>query len=309
MIEEPLVTVNILSFNRKDELRNTLNQVYEQDYKNIEVIVVDNASSDGSAEMVKSEFPQVQLIQLEKNIGIAGWNEGFKAAKGEFILVLDDDSYPLSGSIINGIEKFYSSSNLGIVAFKVFDLNMNETDSIYLQENNLLYFIGCAALIKKSIFYEVGFFSKILFIYEHEIDFTIRVINSGYSIILINQSRIIHTRNKLNRKLRNNYDDRRIYYRTRNILIILTKYFPLKIVGLRIIRIIIGRLWFGLKNQCFLIISKAILDYLFLLSRIMLDKTIITKQTIIYYDNGKFAGGFFFIDDSGGNRRPKWLSR
>ncbi len=70
MNENPLVTVNILSFNRKDELRNTLTKVYEQDYKNIEVIVVDNASSDGSAEMVKNEFPEVQLIQLAKKY----WN-------------------------------------------------------------------------------------------------------------------------------------------------------------------------------------------------------------------------------------------
>jgi len=78
--DQPLVTVNILSYNRKDELRNTLTKVYEQDYKNIEVIVVDNASNDGSSEMVIKEFPNAQLIQLEKNIGIAGWNEGFKVA-------------------------------------------------------------------------------------------------------------------------------------------------------------------------------------------------------------------------------------
>lgn len=56
MNEEPLVTVNILSFNRKDELRNTLTKVYDQDYKNIEIIVVDNASGDGSSEMVKKNF-------------------------------------------------------------------------------------------------------------------------------------------------------------------------------------------------------------------------------------------------------------
>ena len=52
-MNNPLVTVNILSFNRKNELRHTLTKVFEQDYKNIEVIVVDNASSDGTQEMVK----------------------------------------------------------------------------------------------------------------------------------------------------------------------------------------------------------------------------------------------------------------
>ena len=100
----PLVTINILSYNRKDELRITLQKVFEQDYKNIEVVVVDNASTDGAPEMVEQDFPQVKLIRLKKNIGIAGWNEGFKAAKGEYVLVLDDDSYPLNNSIENGLK-------------------------------------------------------------------------------------------------------------------------------------------------------------------------------------------------------------
>ena len=93
------VTVNILSHNRKNELRHTLTKIYEQDYKNIEIIVVDNASSDGTPIMVETEFPEVKLIKLYKNIGIAGWNKGFEVASGEYILVLDDDSYPGSDTI------------------------------------------------------------------------------------------------------------------------------------------------------------------------------------------------------------------
>ena len=69
---QPLVTINILSYNRKDELRHTLTKVFEQDYKNIEVIIVDNASNDGSSQMVEKEFFGVNLIKLNKNIGIAG---------------------------------------------------------------------------------------------------------------------------------------------------------------------------------------------------------------------------------------------
>ncbi len=92
-MNNPLVTVNILSFNRKEELRITLTKVFEQDYKNIEVIVVDNSSSDGSQKMVREEFPSVNIIELNENIGIAGWNKGFEIAKGKYVLVLDDDSY------------------------------------------------------------------------------------------------------------------------------------------------------------------------------------------------------------------------
>jgi len=54
--QNPLVTVNILSYNRKDELRVTLQKVFEQGYKNVEVIVVDNASADGTPEMVELRF-------------------------------------------------------------------------------------------------------------------------------------------------------------------------------------------------------------------------------------------------------------
>ena len=60
-MNNPLVTVNILSFNRKDELRITLTKVFEQDYKNIEVIVVDNASTEVSPEMVEKEFCGVKV--------------------------------------------------------------------------------------------------------------------------------------------------------------------------------------------------------------------------------------------------------
>ena len=114
-MNEPLVTVNILSFNRKDDLRLTLQKVFEQDYQNIEVVVVDNASTDGTLEMVKNEFSSIQLIQLQKNIGIAGWNEGFKIARGEFILVLDDDSYPDKNSIKELVQTAQSDKHIGVV--------------------------------------------------------------------------------------------------------------------------------------------------------------------------------------------------
>ena len=144
MENDPLVTVNILSFNRKDELRNTLSKVFEQDYKHIEVIVVDNASSDGSPEMVEKEFPAVNLIRLNKNIGIAGWNEGFRIAKGEYVLVLDDDSYPDRNTISNGIKSFNNSGQLGIIAFNIYNNRLQNYETIDFQTRPR-FFVGCGA--------------------------------------------------------------------------------------------------------------------------------------------------------------------
>ena len=94
--EAPTVTIVFLVFNRREELRASLREMLERsEYpsERVEVIVVDNASEDGSGEMVRREFPQVRLIERDENIGVSAWNDGFAQARGEFVLALDDDCY------------------------------------------------------------------------------------------------------------------------------------------------------------------------------------------------------------------------
>ncbi len=201
MQNNPLVTVNILSYNRKNELRNTLLKVYEQEYKNIEVIVVNNASTDGSSEMVEIDFPNVILIKMQKNIGIAGWNEGFKIAKGEYIMTLDDDSYPSENTIASGIEEFNNDGKLGVVTFNVYNTNTNisETNDFFIQ--NPYLFHGCGAMFRKSIINKVGKFNELIFIYYHEMDYSARIYNAGYKIKYLPNSIIYHEQSPRSRKL------------------------------------------------------------------------------------------------------------
>ncbi len=197
MKNNPLVTVNILSFNRKDELRFTLTKVFEQDYKNIEVIVVDNASSDGTREMVKSEFPNVVLIELEKNIGIAGWNRGFEIAKGEYVLVLDDDSYPEKDAIDAGVKTILQDEKIGIVAYHIYNLRLKEYEKIGFNNNIPLMFIGCGALIKRKLINQIGGYNEKIFIYNHEQDFSMRCYNSGSRIFFLENHYVFHIQSKL----------------------------------------------------------------------------------------------------------------
>ena len=190
MRNDPLVTVNILSFNRKDELRNTLLKVFEQDYKHIEVIVVDNASSDGSPEMVEKEFPAVNLIRLNKNIGIAGWNEGFRIAKGKHVLVLDDDAYPDKRSIDLMVNEFENNENIGAIAIKVMNIYVDTGNTKILNgwvpnsnENttNNTVIMGCAFFIKKEIYIN-DLFCKNYFLCAHEFPIILRLFISNYKI-------------------------------------------------------------------------------------------------------------------------------
>jgi len=222
-MNNPLVTVNILSFNRKDELRITLTKVFEQDYKNIEVIVVDNASSDGTQEMVKNEFPEVKLIGLKENIGIAGWNKGFEAAKGDYVLVLDDDSYPENGTIRDGLNRIIKEEDIGIVAFNVINLKLKQSQTVIYKENYYIEFIGCGAIIVKKVFIDVGGFDNDIFIYAHERDFAVRVLSKGYKIAYLKNSVVNHM-SKMSERKHPLFNELRIYHSTTSYMIILKKY-------------------------------------------------------------------------------------
>ena len=293
MNEYPLVTINILSFNRKDELRNTLTKVYEQDYKNIEVIVVDNASADGSSEMVKKEFPGIQVIQLEKNIGIAGWNEGFKVAKGEYVLVLDDDSYPKTKTIQDCLNLTKIDPLVGVVACDVYNRRDNRLFSEFIHQDSITSFVGCGALINSNIFRIIGFFDTDLFLYEHEVEFSMRVIDSGYKLVFSKNSLVIHNTSPQNRNIKNTVDRRRIYFSTKNLIYILLSKFPFKIISFRLFRIIIGRSFLGLKVRSLKEVLFGTYDGITLYLKKRNDRKVLKESTQHYFRLGKFAGGFF----------------
>ncbi len=303
-MNQPLVTINILSFNRKEDLRVTLSKVFEQDYKNIEVIVVDNASIDGSVEMVKTEYPGVNVIVLGKNIGIAGWNEGFKMAKGKYILVLDDDSYPGKNSIEELVKTAIRDDNIGVIASKVKNMSTGIIDPLENNDNLFYSFIGCGALISKNIFSQTGLFSEKLFLYFHEIDFSFRLINCGYKIAISESSIIYHRISQNNRNYldNNSIDKRKVYYDIRNTIYLLLSYFSFRTIIFRLIRIIIGRIYFGIQNHLFLKIILGIYHG-FKLSLSSFDsKNTLKLETQRYFMHGAIFGGFFFWNGNYGNK-------
>lgn len=265
MIENlPLVTVNILSYNRKEELKNTLTKVFEQDYRNIEVIVVDNASTDGSPEMVEAEFSTVILIKLRKNIGIAGWNEGFKIARGEFVLVLDDDSYPNKKSLELAIEKAINNLNSGAIAFSIIDVNTGKMfwAGSWLPDKSIVetdwpVFVGCAVLFRTSLLNEEELFPSNLFLYQHELSVSSKIYSKNMVIYYHRNITAIH-----NCKLSTTYKSEIDKLVFRNNLIFILDYLPRFIFVFYVLQTVLFYLLRSIKRKWFidylLIISNAI---------------------------------------------------
>lgn len=108
-MDQPRVSVVIVNYNTRDLLRACLQSIESHH----ESIVVDNASSDGSAEMVAAEFPAVSLIRSERNLGFgAGNNLGMGAARGRYILLLNSDAEAMPG----GIDVLADAMEEGVVA-------------------------------------------------------------------------------------------------------------------------------------------------------------------------------------------------
>ncbi|MFH0797819.1 MAG: glycosyltransferase family 2 protein [Candidatus Woesearchaeota archaeon] len=106
------VSIIIPSWNRKNDLKRSLDSIKTQDYDNIEVIVVDNGSKDGSVDMVEKDYKEVKLIKNDKNMGVSvAKNQGILASTGEFIHFCDSDIEMFNKSMVSTMVKILEDNH------------------------------------------------------------------------------------------------------------------------------------------------------------------------------------------------------
>lgn len=219
-----MLSILIVSYNVRNLVLECLASIY-QTVKTIpfEVIVVDNASSDGTPEAIQAKFPQCQLMVNRKNEGFAfANNQGFQKAKGEIILLLNPDTKVLPGSI----EKLYrfleEHPQAGGVSCRILypDGKLQKSISRFptVFENLLLTFylhglflphwkrktyykthpfeidvpLGACFMIRKSALEGEMLFNPKFFIYAEEMDLAFRLKRKGHSIFFFPQAEIVH---------------------------------------------------------------------------------------------------------------------
>jgi len=242
-----LISVIVLNYNGKGFLNSCLSSLASQTYSDFEVIVVDNGSRDGSPEYIEENYPWVRLAKNDENLGFAGGtNVGIRAAKGEFVITLNNDSRADS-RFIEELIKPMADPEVGVCAAKMlfpdgrinsagicisrsgaaWDRGMFEPDrGQYEFVEEVFGACAGAALYRREMLDEIGLFDEDFFLYLEDVDLAFRARLAGWKCLYVPGARVIHHHGGT----AGVGSDLAVYYGNRNIVWYPIKDFPFRLL-------------------------------------------------------------------------------
>lgn len=272
MVKKGLVSVVFPTMDRKDFLLKCIDSLLKSTYKNIEIILADNASTDGSADSVRKKFPHVRIIRNELNFGSpAAMNQCIRASNGEYIFRFEDDVEITPKSLGEMIKLLESDEKIGMVSCPYYFTE--EPEKLRYAGIGINLFTGktknfaknckdpeeCAKtreipaagggsqLIRRKTFEEIGSYDETYYLCYEDIDWSYRLRKKGYKIMLCDSAKMFHTKFG---GLALREDPHRIFFLNRGMVMFMRKnaswrniiFLPLFIVGIgpyRIIRLLL----------------------------------------------------------------------
>jgi GT2 family glycosyltransferase len=250
----PRVCIIVLTWKNYDFTHDCLCSLRKIDYPNIEVVLVDNGSCDGSAERLASEFTEVRLITNERNLGFpAGNNVAIRDAmvrNPDYFLLLNNDTLVARDFLSKLVEVAESDEKIGIVNPKI--LYFEPDDRIwfaggfykpwwstgkvrgqnrrdlgkYNETREVSFITGCACLIKAEVVRKIGLLDEVFFLGFEDLDWTLRAMRAGFRAFYVGSSVIWH---KASYDTKKNFGKPIMdFYRTRNSLLIARKHIPFR---------------------------------------------------------------------------------
>ena len=242
------LSVIIVNYNVKEFLQNLLHSI-EKASPNIskEIIIVDNASDDGSVEHIRNKFPAIQIVANKENVGFGrANNQALKIAKGKYLLLINPDSIVSEDTFDKMLEFFEKTPEAGLAGCKI--LNPDGTlqlacrrsfpgpwtsfckvtglSNIFPQSKlfaryNLTYLdteqtyevdaiSGSFMMLKKEVYDKVGGFDEEFFMYGEDLDLCYRIQKTGYKVFYVHTTQIIHYKGESTR--RSSLDETKVFY-------------------------------------------------------------------------------------------------
>lgn len=248
MKEFPKIISVILNTNRRDDTLACLDSLYANHYPNLAVIVLDNASTDGSSQAICEKFPQVQIINLTENLGYAGNNNvGIQAAldqHADWVFVMNEDIILAPDVLVNLIAAVKDQPETGIIGPMVYHADepnviqsaggflskkrwdavhrgFNEKDEgQYAAREYVDWISGCAIMVKRDAIIQAGLIDQRFFYYWEETEWCARIARLGWRVLFVPQAKIWHK--GVQREY--NPSPNVTYYAVRNRLLLLQKH-------------------------------------------------------------------------------------
>ncbi|MFC1666707.1 glycosyltransferase family 2 protein [Candidatus Omnitrophota bacterium] len=216
-----MISIIIVNYNRRDLLKRCLDSVRGQGFKDLEIIVVDNASSDDSVEMVNAYYPEVRLISNTRNLFFCkAYNQGIDESKGNFILCLNNDIILDKDYLKEALSAISSDTKIGMISGKVFrmDTKMIDSTGLFLGKNRkaiergygkrdgrqyekpeyIFGVSGACAFFRKSMLIDVkdknGYFDESFAMYYEDLDLCWRAQKRGWKAYYNPKATAYHVR-------------------------------------------------------------------------------------------------------------------
>jgi GT2 family glycosyltransferase len=225
------VSIAILNYQRRDALRAALEAARAQQHP-VEILAVDNASTDGSAEMVRDEFPDVRLVRLPQNIAAAARNVGVASAKGDVVVTLDNDvRFTTPDDVTRILTVFERHPTAAVVNFMIVgpDGRLSRRDWCHPRDVEAWgkrefvtdYVLEGASACRREAFLAAGGYWAPFFIGHEGWDLALRLVENGHELVYTPEVRVRHLVDASARP------SSRIYYTfTRNAVWVALRNFP-----------------------------------------------------------------------------------
>lgn len=251
-LDSPLISVVVLNWNGYQVLEGCLRSLNDQTYQPLEIIVVDNASTDGSVDFLRQKFQDINLFINEKNLGFgAGNNIGILASHGKYIMILNNDTRVDPKCVEELKRSIEKDDRYGVCASKIlleckpdiidgvgivvcpdglsFGRGRLEKKDRYDEEEEIFFASDCACLYRREMLEDIGLYDEDFFAYADETDMGWRARLAGWKCIYSPKAIVYHLHSVSSG---GRYSSFKAFLVERNRIWVALKNFPISLIML-----------------------------------------------------------------------------